>query len=90
VSDATWQLLTTVPNMPAAQAIATLLGNHGVACQLQADTALLGEGRSCSILVEASLMHRAKWVLADARFTDEELEFLATGMLSCADGREKP
>jgi len=90
MTEATWQFLTTAPNVPAAHAVATLLEGNGVACQLKADSSLLGEARSCAVLVEASLLHRAKRVLSEASFTDEELEFLATGQPSCDDAREKP
>ena len=88
--DAKWQLLTTAPNMPAARAVAGLLEDHGVKCQLKADTSLLGEGRQCAIMVEASLLHRGKYVLAEASFTDAELDFLATGQLSCDAAKERP
>jgi hypothetical protein len=90
VSQKTWQVLMTAPNVPAAHALMTLLHDRGVECQLKADTALLGEGRQCAILVEASLLHRAKYVLAEANFTDEELDFLATGQLSCDAAKERP
>lgn len=83
-----WQVLTTAPNLPAAHALASLLEGQGVGCRLKADTALLGEGRSCAILVKASLMQRAKRVLTDASFTDAELAFLATGQSFCDDAKE--
>ena len=86
---AKWQLLTTAPNMPAARAVAGLLEAKGVRCQLKADTALLGEGRQCAIMVEASLLHRGKFVLAEANFTDAELDFLATGRMSCEDAQRE-
>lgn len=90
MTEAPWRVLATAPNVPSAHAIATLLESHGVACQIKADTVIPGEARSCAILVDASVMHRAQWVLSEARLTDAELEFLATGMLCCDDAREKP
>jgi hypothetical protein len=39
-------------------------------------------------MVEAHLLHRAQELLADAPFTDAELDFLATGRLSCDDSKE--
>jgi len=86
--DATWQLLTTAPNVPAARALASMLESQGVACQLKADTSLLGEARQCAVWVESALLHRAKWLLEEASFTDAELDFLATGQLSCDDAKE--
>jgi len=90
MSETKWQLLTTAPNIPAAHAIANLLKERGVDCRLKSDTSLLGEGRQCAILVEASVLHRANHVLAEATFTDAELDFLATGHLSCDAAKENP
>ncbi len=86
----TWKLLTTAPNIPAAHALVTLLEGRGIECQLKSDTSLLGEGRQCAIMVEASLLHRAKYLLAEVNFTDDELDFLATGHLSCDAAKEHP
>jgi hypothetical protein len=81
--------LTTAPNVPAAHAVASLLEGNGVACQVRAESSLLGEARPCSLMVEASLLHRAKRVLSEASFTDAELEFLATGQ-QCDPAKEQP
>jgi hypothetical protein len=88
MADPAWQLLVTAPNVPAARALATRLEGEGVDVRVDADTALLGEGRPCSLMVEASSLRRARQVLAEADFTDAELDFLATGWLSCDDARE--
>ncbi len=88
MADPTWQLLATAPNVPAARALANLLEGEGVEVRIDADTALLGEGRPCALMVEASFLRRARRVLAEADFSDAELEFLATGRLSCDDARE--
>lgn len=90
MTDATMQLLTTAPNVPTARVLASLLESRGVPCYLKSDTSLLGEARECALFVEASYMRRAKSVLAEAIFTDAELEFLSTGQLSCEDAKEKP
>ena len=90
MSETKWQLLTMAPNIPAAHALETLLKGHGIECRLKSGTPLLGEGRHCAVTVEASLLHRAKYVLAEVNFTDEELDFLATGQLSCDAAKERP
>ena len=90
MSETKWQLLTTAPNIPAAHALETLLKGRGVDCRLESDMPLLGEGMPCAVMVEASLLHRAKYVLAEADFTDAELDFLATGHLSCDAAKEQP
>ncbi len=88
MSEAKLQLLTTAPNVPAAQVIAGLLKGQGVDCHIQTGTPLLGEAQMCAVMVEASLLHRAKILLSEASFTDAELDFLATGHLSCEDAKE--
>ena len=89
MTEATWQLLTTAPNVPAAHAVASLLEGNGIACRLKADSSLLGEARSCAVLVEASLVHRANLVLSGANFSDAELDFLATGNIRGEAANEK-
>jgi hypothetical protein len=37
----------------------------------------------------APLLHRAKWLLAQGTFTDEELTFLATGAFVSDDTNER-
>jgi hypothetical protein len=39
-------------------------------------------------VVDAALAHRARWVMAQGQFTDEELTFLATGVVSCDAAKE--
>lgn len=74
-----WKPVLTVHDSLSAQALAERLSSEGVPVRVQADTALLGAARRCRILVPARLMHRARMVLEQERFTDEELTFLATG-----------
>ena len=88
MSETKWQLLMTAPNVPAAHALVTLLKGRAIECRVKSDTSLLGEGRPCAVMVEASLLHRAKYVLAEVNFSDEELDFLATGHLSCDAAKE--
>lgn len=88
MAEAKLQLLTTAPNIPAAQVIAGLLRGQGVECRIDSGSSLLGEAQLCAIMVEAAALRRAKAVLADATFTDQELDFLATGHVSCEDAKE--
>ena len=78
----TWQLLTTAPNVPSAHALASLLSADGIVSQVVSDTVLLGECQTCCVFVDSAQIHRAKWLLAQGHFTDEELNFLATGSLA--------
>jgi hypothetical protein len=90
MTQATWQLLTAAPNVPAAHVTISLLEGAGVACRLKTDSSLLGEARSCVILVEAGLLQRARRILAEASFTDAELDFLATGRHACDEPKQRP
>ena len=77
-----WKFLTTSPNTPLARALIDTLTGCGVACNMVSDTTLLGECQRCDVYVQDTQLHRARWLLAQATFTDEELTFLATGCLS--------
>jgi len=88
VSHTTWQVLTTAPNPPAAQALADSLLAHGVATRVVTESSLMGEALPCRVMVDAALLHRAKWLMAQGQFTDDELAFLATGAQSCEDSKE--
>lgn len=74
-----WATVAVVSDTFSAQAIFERLTGEGVEARVQSDTALLGSARQCRVQVPQEAEHRAKRVLADARFTDEELEKLATG-----------
>ena len=88
MSPLTWRVLTTAPNPPAARALADALLAHGVFCRVVTDSTLLGQAMPCRIMVDATLLHRAQSLMTQGQFTDEELTFLATGALSCADSKE--
>jgi hypothetical protein len=77
-----WETAAVVSDTLSAQALIGRLASEGVPARLQSDTALLGAARQCRILVPAGLLHRAKYVLWETQFTEEELAFLATGELS--------
>jgi hypothetical protein len=47
------------------------------------DSTLMGQALPCRVMVDSALVHRAQWVMAQGHFTDEELTFLATGVVSC-------
>ncbi len=77
-----WQPFQTFADRGSAQALAVVLDSEGVPARIESSKLVAGiETRHC-VLVPASLVHRAKWVLADTDLTDSELEYLATGKLS--------
>jgi hypothetical protein len=74
-----WITVAVVSDTLSAQAIYERLTTDGVSARVLSDTALLGTARQCRVQVPAEVEHRAKRVLADAQFSDAELEELATG-----------
>jgi hypothetical protein len=62
---------------------------EGVPAEVISDTSLLGEARRCEIRVPPELAHRARWLMSQAKFTDAELTFLATGELEGGDNAER-
>ncbi len=82
-----WALLTTFPNAPAAQMLVDALVDYGVPARMESEPALLGEVRNCHVRVDSSLLHRARWFLAQGQISDVELDFLATGSLPSEKGQ---
>ena len=77
-----WQPCQTFSDRGSAEALAVVLDSEGVPARIESSKLVAGiETRHC-VLVPASLVHRAKWVLADTDLTDSELDYLATGKLS--------
>ena len=80
-----WQPFQTFSDRGSAEALAVVLDSEGVPARVESSKLVAGvETRHC-VLVPESLVHRAKWVLADTDLTDSELEYLATGKLSDAE-----
>jgi hypothetical protein len=80
-----WEVIVSLSDLPSAHVLATRLEAEGVAALVTSDTQLLGEARACDVLVPSELAHRARWLLSQSEFTDEELNYLATGKLDGAD-----
>ncbi len=74
-----WETAAVVADALSAQALLGRLTSEGVPARLQSDTALLGVVRQCRILVPGDMIHRARWVLWQTRFSPEELASLAVG-----------
>lgn len=78
VSEA-WEPAAVVADTLSAQALIGLLASEGVPARIDSDTALLGVVRQCRILVPRAMIRRARYLLWETRFTDEELASLAVG-----------
>ena len=83
---ADWPVAALFSDLASAQVIVGLLEWEGVPTHLVVGNPLLGQLQGCEIYVPPELLHRARWILASAPFSDAELTFLATGEL---DGGEK-
>jgi hypothetical protein len=79
-----WQVVAVVADTVSAEVLMGRLAAEGVRVRLKADTALLGEARQCSVLVPSSMVHRARCVLWQTSFSDEELAALALGEPDCS------
>jgi hypothetical protein len=82
-----WTHLTSLSDMPAAQSLVDALIGYGVPARMESAPAFLGEVRDCRVLVDSSLLHRARWFLAQGEISDAELDFLATGRLPSGEGQ---
>jgi hypothetical protein len=76
---AKWKTVAAVSDTLSAQALYERLVTEGVEARIRSDTALLGSARQCRIQVPEEAERRAQRVLADAQFTDDELDALARG-----------
>jgi hypothetical protein len=74
-----WETAAVVADTLSAQALLGRLASEGVPARLQSDTALLGAARHCRIQVPGEFIHRARYVLWQTQFSDEELASLAVG-----------
>jgi hypothetical protein len=81
VSDPEMQLLLEFSDRASAVLVATYLESEGVTTAIDCGSLFSGVQANFHLFVEASLAHRARWILAQSEFTDSELNFLSTGEL---------
>jgi hypothetical protein len=85
MAETEWRLLITLPDVPSAQSLAQVLMDDGIVARVMSDASVLGQAAPSRIYVGATHLYRARWFLTQRQFTDEELDYLATGEL----GREE-
>src|SRR5262245_30797310 len=73
-----WEICAHYPNYLAAQIVAGLFENEGLPSIIAAWASFPGVG-SAALWVPKPLIHRARWITAQAGPTDAELLFLAPG-----------
>ena len=80
-----WELFKTVDDRGTAEMLAELFKSNGIPTRI--DYGALETGMDgVRIFVSSELAHRARWLLADQEFSDEELTYLATGKLPNENG----
>lgn len=80
-----WQLLTTLFDMPSAEALSSILADEGIAVRVVSEAHLFGQAAPCRLFVDATQAYQARWTLSQRQFSDEELALMAG---SVADGDE--
>ena len=83
-----WQEFAAYSDAASAEVVAGLLRSEGVPVNVASDEPMPGLVRGFRLMVPPQLLHRARWVVSNAAFTDEELAFLATNRLD-SDGPEE-
>ena len=81
-----WQLFESLPDPASAKVRVGLLQNGGVPAKVVCKEELPGDRTWYEVFVPSVLFHRAKWLSAESRVTDQELDFAATGELRKSDG----
>ncbi|WP_029919887.1 hypothetical protein [Nevskia soli] len=74
-----WQLLETFSTHLAAEIAAGVLRADSVPVRVESFGIVPGLEQGSQLMVPVALMHRARWLLAQARVSDAELDALAMG-----------
>ena len=83
-----WQEFATYSNAASAEAAAGLLRSEGVPVDVMSDEPMPGLMQGFRLMVPAEMLHRARWVVSNVDFTDEELAFFATARLDSGESTE--
>jgi hypothetical protein len=81
-----WSEVVTHPDRLSAEVVLGLLAQGGVPARIVSDAPLPGLGLFFSVVVPAELLHRARWLLAEAQVSESELTYLATRELPDGPG----
>lgn len=79
MAETEWRLLITLPDLPSAQSLAEVLMDDGIVARVMSDASVLGQAAPSRIYVGATHLYRARCFMAQRQFTDQELDYLATG-----------
>jgi hypothetical protein len=77
-----WQALETFPNHLGAEIVAGILRAQSVPVRIESFGVVPGLEQGSRLMVPAPLILRARWLLAQAKVSDAELDYMATGKLT--------
>ena len=83
-----WCVISEFPNYAGAEIMKSLLEASGVPAKIIPSDRITSFYTGVRVLVGASLVHRAKWLLNNADFSEAELNYLATRELPSAKEKE--
>ena len=71
-----WQQFAAYPDAASAEVVAGLLRSEGVPVNVASDEPMPGLIQGFRLMVPAEMLHRARWVVSNADFSEEELASL--------------
>ncbi len=86
MSQRKWQLLTTLFDMPSAEALSSILAAEGITVRVISEAHLFGQAAPCRLFVDATQAYQARWTLSQRQFSEEELALLAASETGGEEG----
>ena len=83
-----WCEFAAYSDAASAEVVAGMLRSESVPVHIASDEPMPGLIRGFRILVPPEMLHRAKWIAAQAELSEGELTFFATGQLAGDDSAE--
>ena len=83
-----WCVFCEFPNYAGAEIMKSVLEASGVPAIIVPSDRITAFYTGVRVLVNGSLVHRARWLLKNADFSDAELNYLATRELPAAREKE--
>ncbi len=79
-----WEVFRSFDDLGSAEVMCTWLLRENVPAKVETRSLENAREAKYCVFVHRTLVHRARWVVAQLPPSDEELEFLATGQLPTA------
>ncbi len=74
-----WEEFESFADEASAEALAEMLLAEGVPTRIKTRSPVPGVVENVRVLVPGNLAHRARFIVASTKVSDEELEYAATG-----------